>query len=92
MKKIFTALTLTFLVATPVWSATQTVTLSIPDMSCPACPITVKKSLSKVDGVEKVQVNFEKREATIVFDDAKTTTGKLTEATESAGYPSSVKQ
>lgn len=92
MKKIFAALTFTMFATTPVWAATQTVILSVPDMSCSACPITVKKALSKVEGVGKVNVNFEKREASVVFDDSKTDLGKLTKATEMAGYPSSLKQ
>ena len=92
MQKLFTAFTFAILFSAPAWAATQTVTLSVPDMNCAACPITVKKALSKVEGVGKVNVNFEKREAIVVFDDSKTTIGKLTEATEMAGYPSSVKQ
>jgi mercuric ion binding protein len=31
--------------------------------TCPVCPITVKKALSKVDGVSKVEVSYEKKEA-----------------------------
>jgi mercuric ion binding protein len=75
-----------------VWAATQTVKLSVPGMTCAACPITVKKALSKVDGVSKADVDFDKREAIVTFNDAKTSVQKLTKATEDAGYPSSVKQ
>ncbi len=89
-KKLFAALALIAVIA-PVWAATQTVTLSVPGMTCSACPITVKKAISKVDGVSKVDVSFEKREAVVTFDDAKTRVQKLTHATEDAGYPSSVK-
>jgi mercuric ion binding protein len=85
MKKLFASLALAAVVA-PVWAATQTVTLAVPGMTCAACPITVKKALSKVD------VGFEKREAVVTFDNAKTSVPKLTKATEDAGYPSSVKQ
>jgi len=46
-----------------VWAATQTVTLSVPGMTCAACPITVKKAISKVEGVSKTDVSFDKREA-----------------------------
>ncbi len=53
MKKLLSALALAAVVA-PVWAATQTVTLSVPGMTCSACPITVKKAISKVDGVSKV--------------------------------------
>jgi mercuric ion binding protein len=93
MKKLFASLALALVaVVAPVWAATQTVTLAVPGMTCAACPITVKKAISKVDGVSKTDVNFDKREAVVTFDDAKTSVQKLTKATEDAGYPSSVKQ
>jgi len=76
---------------TPVLAAQQTVTLAVPGMSCAACPITVKKALSKVEGVDKAEVDYDKRQATVTFDDAKTDVAKLTRATADAGYPSSVK-
>ena len=76
----------------PAWAATKTVTLSVPGMTCAACPITVKTALSKVAGVEKAEVSFEKREAVVTFDEAKTNADALTKATANAGYPSSVKQ
>ena len=90
-KNLFATFTLCTLVASPVWAATKTVTLSVPGMSCPVCPLTVKGALSKVDGVIKTDVQFEKREARVTFDDSKTSVSKLTDATEDAGYPSSVK-
>lgn len=40
----------------PAWAASRTVTLSLPGMTCPACPITVNKALSKVEGVSEVDV------------------------------------
>ncbi len=52
MKKLFASLALAAAVA-PVWAATQTVTLAVPGMTCAACPITVKKALSKVEGVSR---------------------------------------
>ena len=91
MKKLFASLALVAVVA-PVWAATQTVKLSVPGMTCAACPITVKKALSNVEGVSKTDVNFDKREAVVTFDDAKTNVQKLTKATEDAGYPSSLKR
>ena len=91
MKKLFAALALAAVVA-PVWAATQTVTLSVPGMTCASCPITVKHALSKVEGVSKTVVSFDKRQAVVTFDDAKTNVQKLTKATEVAGYPSSLKR
>jgi len=91
MKKLFVAIA-SLAIAAPVWAAFKTVTLAVPGMTCAACPITVKKSIAKVDGVNKVDVSYEKREAVVSFDDAKTSVQKLTQATENAGYPSSVKR
>ena len=91
MKKLFAALAL-IAVVSPVWAAIQTVTLSVPGMTCATCPITVKKALTQVEGVTKTEVSFEKREAIVTFDDAKTNSEALTKATEDAGYPSTIKQ
>lgn len=92
MKKLATLLVLAATLSAPAWAATKTVTLSVPGMTCEACPITVKKALSKVVGVVKAEVNFEKREAAVTFDDAKTSIEALTKATTNAGYPATVKQ
>jgi mercuric ion binding protein len=90
MKKRLLILALAFL-ASPAWAGTQTVTLSVPGMTCAACPITVKTALAKVAGVEKTKVNFDKREVIVTYDDAKASVKNLTEATKNVGYPSSVK-
>ena len=71
-------------------AAPKTVTLAIPTMDCPVCPITVKKALLQVPGVSRATVNFDKRQAIVSYDEAKTNTGVLTESTRNAGYPSTV--
>ncbi len=91
VKSLLWAYTLCTLMAAPAWAATKTVTLSVPGMTCAACPFTVKAALSKVAGVSKTEVQFEKREAKVTFDDAKTSAQALMNATGNAGYPSSVK-
>lgn len=91
MKKLISLLIL--VVAAPAaLAASQRVTLSVPGMTCSACPIVVKMALTGTPGVSKVNIFFEKREATVVFDDNRTNILKLTRATEEAGYPSSVKR
>jgi mercuric ion binding protein len=69
---------------------TKTVTLSVPGMTCPVCPITVKKALMKVNGVSGVVVNYDKKQTVGTFDDVKTTAEALTRATIKAGYPSTL--
>lgn len=73
-------------------AATRTITLDVPGMTCKFCPITVRKALSKVEGVIEAKSDFESKTATVTFDDAKTSEKVLTEATASAGYPSSLKK
>jgi len=90
MKKLIIPIVLAAALTTPVWAAVKTVTLSVPGMTCAACPVTVRMVLSKVAGVQKVAVNFPKRQAKVTFDDTKTDVKALTEATANAGYPSTV--
>ena len=78
------------MLASPIsaFAAARTVTLSVPGMTCPVCPITVRQALRKVPGVEKVDVRYVKREALVTYDDARTNVTALTRATAEAGYPS----
>ena len=69
----------------------QTVLLNVPTMDCATCPITIKAALTKVPGVSKVKVSYEKREAVIVYDDAQATVADLKKATEDVGYPAMLK-
>ena len=78
-------------VAGTAFAEDRTVTLSVQDMTCAACPITVKKALNGVDGVKKVSVSLETKEAIVTYDDAKTKVDALVDATTFAGYPSKAK-
>ena len=64
LKSAIAVICLTALSA-PAWAASKTVTLDVPSMTCPVCPITVKKALNKVNGVSKVEVSYEKKQHTI---------------------------
>lgn len=90
MKKLTAIILLSAMFVAPAWAATKTATLSVPGMTCGACPITVKTALSRVPGVEGIRVAVDKREAIVTYDDTKTQVGALTKATKDAGYPSIV--
>ena len=81
---------LLFSIASPVWAAPKTVTLTVPGMTCPTCPVTIKKALLKENGVENVAVRYEKKELIVSFDDAKTTTSAIMKATAGVGFPAQV--
>lgn len=69
----------------------RTVTLTVENMYCEACPLTVKKSISAVPGVGKVVVSYKDKTAVVTYDDTKADVKALTAATTKAGYPSSPK-
>lgn len=93
MKRIFAGFSIVVAtIATPAWAASQTVTLSVPDMNCSVCPITVKKALTKEDGVNKVEASLEKKQAIVTFDDNKTKIETLTKAVQNAGFPATVRK
>ncbi|MBS97733.1 MAG: mercuric transport protein periplasmic component [Oceanospirillaceae bacterium] len=76
-----------------VLAATQkTVTLDVQNMTCPVCPITVKKALEKVSRVSAVKIDFAKKAATVTYDPDKAKPDLLTRATTNAGYPSTVQK
>ena len=92
MKRLITASAVVVGLAAPALAAEKMVTLSVDNMYCDLCPITVKKSLTQVSGVSAAKVSFEQKTATVTFDDSKTSVAALVEATTNAGYPSKVAQ
>ena len=78
--------------AVPALAAQKTVTLAVAGMTCAACPITVKKALTQVNGVTRADVDFNKRQVLVRFDDVKTNLRQLTQATTQAGFPSTLKE
>ena len=82
------AITVVLSAAGPAMAAEKTITLAVDNMYCSACPHIVQQSLAKGAGVKTAAVSYEKKTATITYDDAKTTVAALTDATTQAGYPS----
>ncbi|WP_318616805.1 heavy metal translocating P-type ATPase [Sporosarcina sp. YIM B06819] len=66
--------------------ATAEKTLQINGMTCAACANRIEKGLSKIEGVEKANVNFALESSTIVYDPAKTNVNEFKERVEKLGY------
>ncbi|GAB6108502.1 heavy-metal-associated domain-containing protein [Fusibacter bizertensis] len=60
-------------------------TIAIEGMSCNHCKMRVEKALSAVEGVEKVEVNLEKKVAVLELT-SDVDNVILTEAVDDAGY------
>lgn len=90
MKKII--LILSLFISFNAFAAKKTVILDVPGMYCATCPITVKKSLLKVEGVQSVKTSLKDKTAIVTFDDQVVEVDDLTFATENAGYASTLKK
>lgn len=62
-------------------------TFTVENMTCAACPITVRKAMSRVDGVQSVDVNFRAKKVTATYDPALTSTATIAEASTAVGFP-----
>lgn len=76
--------------ATPM--QTEQAVFKVEGMHCSACPVTVRNSLTQVDGVQDAKVTLDPPQAVVTYDPAKTSVQAIEQATTKAGYPSSVKQ
>ena len=64
----------------------KTETFKVEGMSCSHCQSAVAKALHGVAGVSTVEVDLERRQATVAFDPAKADESKLAAAVADAGY------
>lgn len=71
-------------------AAAQSATFAVENMSCALCPVTVKKAMEKVTGVQSVQIDFDAGTATVAFDPAVTSVEAIAAASTDAGYPAAV--
>lgn len=90
MRNIIIGFILTVLLAAGAMAAppaSKNAVLDVPGMTCPLCPITVRKALERVPGVEKISMDFPARTVTVQYNAARTDLAALLKATADAGYP-----
>ena len=63
-----------------------TTTLSVPDISCNHCKMSIEGAVSTLTGVETVNVNIEPKTVDLTFDDAALSLDSIIEAIEEQGY------
>ena len=69
-----------------VSAITKRTTIRVDGMKCSKCTGSVEKALKATAGVEKVEVNLQRKEAVIEYDDEKVTEAKLREVINSTGF------
>lgn len=72
--------------------ALREITLSVPGMDCPVCPITVRRALGNVDGVTEADADLKTREARVRFDPDRTDIDTLITAVRNSGFSAIVKE
>ena len=63
-----------------------TAELKVPAMDCAACTVVIKKALTQTKGVKTVDLNVEKRTASIVYEDTQVTEPQIEKTIEKAGF------
>ncbi len=79
---IFTIFTLSF---------AKVATIHVEGMTCPLCTMAIKKSLKKLDGVTKVKVKLNTKQATVHFT-KNVTKEALLKAIKDVGYSGKIIQ
>jgi copper chaperone len=64
-------------------------TLKVQGMTCNHCVMRVAKALKAVTGVKDAQVDLQKGEAIVTYDEATVTSEKLAATVTEAGYKAS---
>lgn len=64
----------------------ESISVPVKGMHCASCATTIKKALSKVDGVQNCEVNIATEKANIEFDPSKTNIDSLSKKIEPYGY------
>lgn len=63
----------------------------VENMTCATCPITVRLAMEAVEGVRSVEIDFETKTATVVFDPAIASPAAIGSASTNAGYPAAAR-
>jgi copper chaperone len=68
----------------------RTVTVPVNGMICMVCAGSVKNALKAVHGVQKAEVNLEKHNVTVQYENGKVSVDELTRAINQLGYKAGV--
>ena len=60
--------------------------MKVPAMDCAACTVVIKKALTQTKGVKNVDLNVDKRTATVVYEDTQVTQAEIQKTIEKAGF------
>ena len=71
---------------TAVAERLETVQLKVVGMTCGGCVISTRKVLTRLPGVKKANVSYEKGEAVVTYDPTMVTVAQMVAAVKTLGY------
>jgi mercuric ion binding protein len=77
--------------ASSLQAATKTAAFEVSGWTCGSCAAATRIALKKLDGVEDVKTDIEKKEALVTYDDSKVTTDRMVRAMARLGYKAALK-
>jgi len=81
-----------FTLTTETLAVEKTGLFAIQNMTCALCPFTVHQAMASVPGVKSVTVDFENKQASVVFEESETVPALIAEASTNSGYPATLVQ
>ena len=72
-------------------AAVRTTTFAIENMTRALCPVPVKSAMERVDGVQSVEIDFDAKTATVIFDPTVAAPEAIAAASTNAGYPATAR-
>ena len=90
MKK-FSFVLIALALAWPLRAETKTAAFEVSGWTCASCASATRIALKKLDGVQDVKTDPEKKEVLVTYDDAKVTSDRMVEAIARLGYKATVK-
>ncbi len=70
--------------------ANQTRVINIEGMTCGGCVASVHTATADIDGLDNISIELADNQATVTFDDSKTSAEKIAAAIDDAGFDASV--
>ena len=63
-----------------------TAAIKVPGMDCDACTVVIRHALTQTKGVKTVDLNVDKRTATIAYEDTQVTEPQILQVIEKSGF------
>jgi copper chaperone CopZ len=89
--KKFSIVLITLALAWSLQAETKTAAFEVSGWTCASCASATRIALKKLDGVQGVKTDPDKKEVLVTYDDSKVTTNRMAEAVAKLGYKATLR-